>query len=127
MTQAGIDVVIKVDGVPVAGQQNAVLNRSMAPIDITNKINGRWKESLSGLCSWNLKCAGMYVVNSTSLQKLEDAFMGNEEIEVSCSFAGKNYFGRALITDFPVSSIYNAQFKYNLALLGVGELLEEND
>lgn len=126
MIQKGIDIVIKINNKPVAGQQNASLNRSVAPIDITNKINGDWKDSLGGTHSWRVKCGGMFVVDAESLGLLEDAFMNNEEIEVSIAFGNKNYFGRALIIDFPVSSSFNAQFKYNISLLGVGELHDEN-
>ena len=126
MIQSGIDIVLKIDNKPVAGQLNATLNRSMSPIDITNKINGNWKESLSGLHSWKIRCNGMYVVGAEALQKIEDAFMNNEEISVSITFGGKNYFGQCLITDCPVSSKYNAQFKYDISLLGTGELHSEN-
>lgn len=126
MIQAGIDVVLKINNKPVAGQQNATLNRSMAPINITNKINNDWKENLGGTHTWKVKCGGMYVVNAESLDILEDAFMNNDEIDVSIIYNGKNYFGRALITDFPVSSKYNAQFKYDISLLGTGELKIEN-
>ena len=126
MIQPGIDVVLRINGEPVAGQQNAILNRSMSPIDITNKINGEWKDSLGGTRTWRVKCSGMYVVNAESLQALEDAFMTNEEIDVSITFNGKNYFGQALITDYPVSAQYNAQFKYDISLLGIGELHDED-
>ena len=125
MIQAGIDVVLLIGNKPVAGQQNAQLIRSMAPIDITNKINGSWQESLTGVRSWKVLCGGLYVVDATSLQQLEDAFMNNEEIAVRIGVGNKNYFGRALITDYPLSSIFNGQFKYNLTLLGTGELGEE--
>lgn len=126
MIQRGIDVVLKIGGKPVAGQQNAVLNRSVASINITNKIDGNWRESLGGTHTWKIKCAGMYVLNATSLQELEDAFMNNEEIDVAISYNNKNYFGRCLIVDFPVSSNYNAQFKYDISLLGTGELHSED-
>ena len=126
MIQKGIDIVLKVNDKPVAGQQGATLNRAMSPINITNKINGEWSDSLAGLRTWRVSCNGLYAINADGLQALEDAFMNNEEIAVSLSFGGKNYFGQALITDFPVSSIYNAQFKYRLGLLGVGELFAQN-
>lgn len=126
MIQPGIDVVLRINGKPVAGQQNATLNRSMSPIDITNKINGEWKDSLGGVRTWRVRCSGMYVVNAESLQALEDAFMGNKEIDVSIRYNNKNYFGRALITDYPVSSYFNAECKYEILLLGVGELHDEN-
>lgn len=126
MIQSGIDIVLKIDNKPLAGQLNATLNRSMTPIDVTNKITGNWKENLGGLHTWKIKCGGMYVINAEALQRLEDAFFNNEEIDVSIKFSGKNYFGRCLIIDFPVSSTYNAQFKYNVSLLGTGELQSEN-
>ena len=40
--QRGVGVVLYVNGVAVAGQENAVLQRNMSPINITNKINGDW-------------------------------------------------------------------------------------
>lgn len=126
MIQAGIDVVIKINDKPVAGQQNAQLLRSMSPIEITNKINANWREFLGGLKTWRIKCDGMYVINAESLMALEEAFMNNEELEVKITYNHQNYFGRCLITDFPVSPLYNAQFKYNLTLLGTGELQYEN-
>lgn len=126
MIQAGIDVILKINNKPVAGQLNATLNRSMAPINITNKITGDWNESLAGTRTWRITCNGLFVVDANSLQMLEDAFMNNEEIGVSLRINGKNYFGQVLITDFPVSSIYNAQFSYKLSLLGTGELQSEN-
>ena len=126
MIQKGIDIVLKVGDKPVAGQQGATFARAMSPIDITNKINGEWSESLAGLRTWRATCNGLYVINAESLEMLENAFMNNIEITVSIAFGGKNYFGHALITDYPLSSIYNAQFKYNLSLLGVGELQYED-
>ena len=126
MIQKGIDVVLKINGKPVAGQQGATLNRSMSPIDITNKITGDWSESLAGTRTWRINCNGLFVVNAESLQALEDAFMNNTEIEASVAVGNKNYFGRVLITDYPLSAIFNAQFKYNISLLGVGELTYEN-
>lgn len=127
MIQAGIDVVLIIDGKPVAGQQNAQLIQTMTPIDITNRINGSWRESLTGLRSWQVNCGGMYVVNASSLKRIEEAFMNNEELTARIVFNGQNYFGRVLITDFPLSSIFNGQFKYNISLLGTGELSESNN
>ena len=126
MIQSGVDVILKINGVPVAGQLGANLMRSMSPINITNKINADWGDSLAGIKTWRVSCNGMFVVNANSLQMLEDAFMNNEEIDVSLRINGKNYFGRVLITDFPISSTYNAQFSYNVSLLGTGELHDEN-
>jgi predicted secreted protein len=57
----------------------------MSPIEITNKINGEWKDSIAGLRSWKLQCGGMYVVSAEALTAIDDAFMNNEEVSVSLS------------------------------------------
>lgn len=125
--ERGIDVILYIDNNPVAGQQTANLKLSMTPIDITNKINGSWKESLSGLRSWTISCTGVYVKNAASLRALEQAFMHNEEITVKILVDDRAYSGQALITNFPLSANFNTQFKYTLALLGTGELRLENE
>lgn len=124
--QRGVDVVLMVNDIPVAGQQNASLTRSMAPIDITNKIDGFWKESLSGIKTWKVSCGGMYVKDAESYKALEDAFMNNEELTVKLIMDNHSYVGQALIINFPLNAVFNDQFKYTLQLLGTGELKIED-
>jgi len=45
----GLDVILSVNNRKLGGQHNAVLGRTMSPIKITNKINGEWEKSLSGI------------------------------------------------------------------------------
>ena len=120
--QRGVGVVLYVNGVAVAGQENAVLQRNMSPITITNKINGDWQESISGTKQWSINCGGTYVKNAKGLSQLEEAFMNSQEIEVKVILDDCSYVGSALIIDFPLSAIFNSQFKYSLRLLGSGEL-----
>ena len=127
VVQRSIDVVLIADGAPVAGQQGAMLNRSMSPIDITNQITGSWKESLGGLMSWNISCNGMYIKDNAGLRALEQAFLENKEITVKILVGNIHYTGQALITNFPLNAIFNTQFKYTLSLLGTGELRLEHD
>lgn len=118
------DVVILVDGRPVAGQQGAVLNQHRDTINITNKIKPEWSENLIGTRSWNVRCNGVYVVNQPSLALLQSSFMENAEVEVSLIISGKRYKGKALITDFPINTVFNQSVKYNVTLLGTGPLAE---
>jgi TP901-1 family phage major tail protein len=118
----GIDVILYINDKAVAGQQNISLNRSASAIDITNQINGDWQERLSGLKTWSIACSGLYIINSKSYDLLEEAFMNNADIEVEVRINNKKYKGNAIITNFPVSAGYNGQFKYNMQLLGNGEL-----
>ena len=124
--QRGVDVVLMVNDIPVAGQQNASLTRSMTPIDITNKVSGSWKESLSGTKTWQVSCNGMYVKDAESYKALENAFMNNEELTVRVIMDNHSYVGQALITNFPLNAVFNDQFKYILQLLGTGELKIED-
>ena len=122
VVQSGIGVVLKINDIAVAGQENAKLTRSMTPIGITNKINAEWDESISGIKSWNILCNGSYVKDAESFNLLEQAFMNNKEITVKVFVGNNHYLGQALITNFPLTANYNAQYKYSISLLGTGEL-----
>lgn len=120
-----IDTVIRLNGVALGGQQGANLIRQTEAIDITNRINGDWAESLAGKKSWNIVCSGLYVVNNRAFNLLEDAFMNNKAVEVLISFGTTKLKGNAIITDFPLNSLFNKEFKYNIKLLGTGALTPE--
>ena len=118
-----VDVVIYLNNYPLGGQQGANLVRQAQVIDITNKINAEWSESLSGIKSWSIVCTGLYIVNDNSFALLEDAFMNNKPVEVSINIGSQQLRGKALITEFPLSAVFNKEFKYNLRLLGTGALV----
>ena len=118
-----VDVVIYLNNYPLGGQQGANLVRQAQVIDITNKINAEWSESLSGTKSWSVVCTGLYIVNDNSFALLEDAFMNNKPVEVSINVGSQQLRGKALITEFPLSAVFNKEFKYNLRLLGTGALV----
>lgn len=120
-----IDTVIRLNGVALGGQQGANLIRQTEAIDITNRIHGEWAESLAGKKSWNIVCSGLYITNDKAFALLEDAFMNNKTVEVLISFGGSKMRGNAIITDFPLNSVFNKEFKYNIKLLGTGALVPE--
>lgn len=126
MVQPGIDVVVFLNDIPIAGQQGATLNQSMQAINITNQINAEWAERIPGLRYWNIQCNGMYVVSADALQALEDAFLNNSELNIKVAFGNQHFIGKAILVDFPLNTVYQAQFKYSLRLLGVGELKLES-
>ena len=117
-----IDVVIKVNDKVVGGQQGATLTRQASIINITNKINNEWEESLTGTKSWSVMCQGLYLLNSGSLEMLEEAFLNNSKVELSFTIGEKKYSGECLVVDFPLSTVFNSQFKYSAKFLGTGEL-----
>ena len=120
-----IDTIISINDIPLGGQQGANLVRQTEAIDITNHINGDWAENMAGKKSWRILCSGLYITTDKAFALLEDAFMNNKTVEVLVSFGRTKLRGNAIITDFPVSSVFNKEFKYNIKLLGTGALLPE--
>lgn len=124
MVQQGFNIALKVGDKFVAGQLNVGLKRSQSPIDITNKINGEWKESLTGLKTWSISCSGVYVKDKECFSLLEQAFMNNEPITAIIERENQTLTGRCLITDFPLTADFHNQYRYSIQLLGDGELEE---
>ena len=122
MVAQGINVILYLDNKILGGQLNAQLNRSVNTIDITNKIEGNWKEYLPGTKTWNVSCNGIYLVNNEALNDLEKAFIDNKEITLKIQLNNITYEGKAILIDFPLNTIYDSQFKYTIKLLGTGEL-----
>ena len=121
--QQGINVLLMVNDIPVGGQQNISLNRYASSIDITNRIQSEWKESLSGLKTWSISCQGVYIINEDGFNLLENAFLNNLNIDVIIHLsANEKYKGKAIITSFPLSSSFNSEFRYSIDLSGDGAL-----
>ena len=118
------NVIIRLNGEDLAGQQNAVIIQTRETINITNRITPEWVESLPGTRSWRISCGGLYVVNATTLEALEDAFMKTTDLEVEIQIGQKKYQGSAILTSFPVSATFSKGLAYKVELLGTGELKE---
>ena len=119
-----VDIIIGIDGLPLGGQQGAILNRQAEIINITNKIKTDWAENLTGTKSWSIICNGLYVIDDNSFLLLEEAFINNQSVEITINLGERQLKGKALITDFPLTVMFNKEFKYNLKLLGTGPLGE---
>lgn len=117
-----VDVALYLDGIALGGQQGATLNRQADIIDITNKIDGDWARSLAGKKNWNIQCSGLYVINDKAFAKLTEAFMKNKAIAVHIAIGENTLTGQAIVTDFPLTALFNQEFKYNIRLLGTGPL-----
>ena len=120
--QSSVNIAVLVDNKLVGGHLGASLSRSASAIDITNKINGEWQNNLSGVKTWQITCNGLYIKDATGFSALEDAFMNNNSIKVQMTIGDTKWIGNAIVVDFPLSAVYNQQFKYSVKLLGDGEL-----
>lgn len=121
--RVSVKALIYVDDVPVAGQVDAVLNRSMSAIDITNQIKADWKRHLAGVKQWNLTCSGLVVADEAGYLALEKAFLDGTTVTIQIREGEESIVkGNALITSFPVDLKYNQEYVYNVSFLGTGAL-----
>lgn len=126
MVNRSIDIVISAYGTPLAGQQNASLNQTAEVINITNKINGDWRENLTGARSWRVVCSGLYVVTEGKLNVLQDAFMNNTPLDIEISLDDAHYTGSALLVNFPINTDFNRGATYRAEFLGTGPLVRSD-
>lgn len=128
-TSAGqsVNVALYLDNIPLGGQQGATLSRQAQVIDITSKIDGEWGRNLTGQKNWSVVCSGLYIVNDKSFTLLNNAFMNNTPVKVTIAIGDEKLVGTALIVDFPLSAVFNKEFKYNLRLLGTGPLSADDN
>lgn len=118
----GLDIIISIDNNVLGGQRGATLNRSSELIDITNKVNDGWVESLTSVKSWSIDCDGIFVVDDQALVAIEDAFLQSKIVDVKIADAAWGYIGKAVITDFPIEAPYDDAATYSLTLQGTGSL-----
>ena len=118
----GFDVLVTIDGKPVAAQLNADLRRAATTSDISNLIALDWADSLVHLKSWSVQCTGAYIVDDEALMALEDAFAKGADVELKIESPSLKYKGKAVITNFPIGATYNKDMTYNLTFIGKGPL-----
>lgn len=123
----GVDVLVSIksgeEQIPVGGQRGATLNRSSNAIDVSNKVTGDWKRSISGLKEWSLDCNGLVVADDAGFTALETAFNEGAEVVIQLAeTAGLSYSGAAIITDFPIEAPYEDVATYSISFTGTGAL-----
>lgn len=127
-TVRGMDVLVSIksglEHIVVGGQRGATLNRSSEAIDVTNKVNGGWKESVAGFKEWSVDCDGLYVVDDAGYEALEAAFNASEEVELKIASGNLVYVGKAIITDFPIEAPYDDIATYSISFTGTGALAD---
>lgn len=120
----GLDILIYTsDNKMLAGQRGCTLNRSASLIDVTNKTNDGWVESLTSTKQWSIDCDGVFVYDDAALVELEEAFLNSTVVKITLKDSkGWGYEGNAVITDFPIEAPYDDAATYSLTLTGTGAL-----
>jgi TP901-1 family phage major tail protein len=91
-------------------------------IEISSPTSGKWQEFLTSRFSWSMSCECLL---SSDNSTIEDAFRKGEPIEVSCrnrDTAGKEYRGRAIITNLRATGRIHEMSTYSITLKGTGKL-----
>lgn len=109
----------------VAGGTSTLFSQSSSPIDITNLIKYDWAEFLSGLKTWEVSEAGVYILNTESLYLIQEKFLSGEVVVVKLEIGNQKFIGNAIVTDFPIGATYNNSYKYSITLRGTGPLQYE--
>jgi len=129
----GIDILVSVNTgtvelpvfTAVGGQRGATLNRSAESIDVTNKVSGSWKRSITGFKEWSIDCDGLFALDDAAFLALEAAFEAGDEVEIQIAKGTELvYSGMAIMTDFPIEAPYDDVATYAVSFTGTGALVK---
>lgn len=112
-----------------AGQENMDIDRTRAVNDTTTKDSyaAGFKEYEADLADWKVSLDGAIELNDQGFDKLDDAFMNGDEINVRVKrINGKQYTGKGIITSFPISAP-REHAKYKIEIQGTGPLVKAQD
>lgn len=129
---AGCDVILKVDATsgasakPIGGQTGATLNRSAETIDVTDKTNNGWKESMAGLKEWSVDCDGFIVVDDAGIAALDTCFEERKIIYVELAIGNSKFTGSGYIVDYPIEMPLDGAVSYSLSIAGASPLVKAN-
>lgn len=120
----GLDILVSVAQTPIGGQQNATIEMSAEPIDVSTKTTGEWKAKMTGAKEWTCDCDGLYVAGDAGYKAALDAFMNGTEVEVKIADSGSSvgFQGKAVITTFSFEAGYEECMTYAVSFEGVGAL-----
>ena len=131
--QAGCDVLLKVakegsggsapsEYTVIGGQTGATLNRSAETIDVTDKTNDGYKESMAGLKEWSIDCDGFVVIKDAGIDILDELFEARKPVYVEVTIAGNKYTGSGYIVDYPMEMPLDSAVSFSLSIAGASKL-----
>lgn len=118
----GVDAIVYIGLIPLAGQKNVSLRRQAQMVDVTNEIEKNWAKSLPATKSWSVNCSGMFIKNKDAFVALEDAFLNGTLLTIELRGSNETYRGSAYLSQFPLNASYSDTFSYNLTFVGSGAL-----
>lgn len=124
---ASVDVLLKINGVPIGGQLGATLTREIQTVDVTTKVCKGKREFMVMSDTWNVKCNGYYLLGDMGIKHLMDAVINYKLLDISVRFSeGYILDGKCLVETFPVEMRDKKEVVYSLTLVGSGVLEYKN-
>lgn len=121
----GVDVLIKKDGVAIAGQRDATLSIKGDKIDTSTKTNAGWKTALTGLKEWSisLEAVNYFGAAAAGQRALREAFLDGDNVDIVFALGDEEvYVGEASITGLDISGPMSDVSMSSFTLDGAGAL-----
>ena len=122
-TQNSNLVKVYIDGVAVAGQKDASINRGTSTVDITTKDNDGWNDYEAGQNEWSADFGGLVILNDAGYEALLNAWRTKKKVAVKYGTEEEWEEGMALITSLPSTAPTNDRTTFSCSLTGCGELV----
>lgn len=119
----GIDVWLKKDGEPIAGQRDLTLSIKADKIDTSTKTNAGWKTALAGLREWSVSLDCVTYAGVEGQLAVRQAAVEGTNVDVVIAIGdGEVYAGEAAITGLDISGPMSDVSMSNFTLEGAEAL-----
>lgn len=122
-TVDGNSIIFLIDGVKVAGQKSASLNRNTSTVDVTTKDAEGWAENEVGQNDWSGDFDGLINLSDEGYKKLKEA--QNKRQPVFAKYGDSQAWeeGWAVITSLSDSAPANDRCTYSCSVTGMSALV----
>ena len=116
-------IMVEKDGeyIPVAGQREGNLSRTVDEMDVSSKDSDTRETELTFL-NWEISCGGLVKLADEGFALLEEAFNNKEKVKVQFNLPEITYTGEAYITELSFDAPYEDVVTYSATLKGSSEL-----
>ena len=123
MSYSGNLVLIKIDGVIVAGQKEASINMNTSTVDTTTKTSATgWASNTAEMNDWSIDCGGLIDLEDNGYKMLKDAWRNKKHVIVEYGTEDSFERGEACITSISESAPMNDRCTYSASFTGTGAL-----
>lgn len=105
-----------------AKQEAGTLNRTMDPVDVTNKDSAKWKESIGGDRGWDMAFTALFDELDAGYLILEAAWEDDTELQVRGWDGTRFHTGAARVGDMGIDAPDDDAARYSPTITGTGVL-----